>query len=206
TQQQPKEVDELLAVDVVARDPVVDGLVVVGAVRPEDVQPLAATAHAHQEALADQQPATIHQVQAPDGVTRIDVVAARQRGAWAFRLALVPCYPLDEGTLLVRVRLPQQAAHLGVADGDPPEQVLHPAGRVADAEGVLKPLTDLLGAAEAAGFDLVLELADLLGGELARVALVVQGTQGVEPLVAIDAKPFAQLAEADPQQAGDLFP
>jgi hypothetical protein len=35
--------------------------------------------------------------------------------------------------------------------------------------------------------DLVLELFDLRAGKVARVALVVQGTQGIEPLVAEDA-------------------
>jgi hypothetical protein len=49
------------------------------------------------------------------------------------------------------------------------------------------------------------ELVDLPGGELAGVALGVQSTQGVEPLVAIDAQPFAQLAQADAQQVSDVF-
>ena len=89
---------------------------------------------------------------------------------------------------------------------DPPEQILHPAGRIADAEGVLKPLANLIGVAEAAGADLLFELVHLRGGELARVALVVERAQGVEPLVAIDAEPFAQLGEADAQQVSDFFP
>ena len=36
-------------------------------------------------------------------MTRIDVVASCPWGAWAFRLALVPCDPLDEGVLFARV-------------------------------------------------------------------------------------------------------
>ena len=51
----------------------------------------------------------------------------------------------------------------------------------------------------------VFELFDLVRGEFAGVALVVEGAEGVEPLVAEDAEPFAQLAEADPQQLGDFF-
>jgi hypothetical protein len=39
--QQPKEVDELRTIDVVARQPVVDVLVVVGAIGAEDVQAFA---------------------------------------------------------------------------------------------------------------------------------------------------------------------
>jgi len=108
--------------------------------------------------------------------------------------------------LLVGVCFPQEAAHLVLADADPPEQILHPAGRIADAEGVLKPLANLLGVAEAARADLLFELVHLPGGELARVALVVESTQSVEPLVAIDPEPFAQLGEADPQQVSDFLP
>src|SRR6266404_5805035 len=129
----------------------------------------------------------------------IDVVAPRPWRVWAFRLAAVPCDPLDEGVLFVRVCFPQEATHLVVADADPSEQILHPAGRIADTEGVLKPLANLIGVAEAAGADLLLELVHLPSGELARVALVVEDAQGVEPLVAIDPQPFAQLAEANPQ-------
>src|SRR5262249_13164188 len=128
------------------------------------------------------------------------------RGFGAIRLAFVPGDPLDEGMLLIGVRLPQEAAHLVVADADPPEQVLHAAGRIADGEGVKKPLADLIGVAEGARGDLLFELVYLPGGELARVALVVQGTQSVDPLVAIDPEPFAQLAQADPQQVNDFLP
>src|SRR5262249_5669667 len=139
-------------------------------------------------------------------MTGIDVVAPGPQRARAFRLALVPCHPLDEGVLLVRVCLPQEAAHLVVTDADPPEQVLHPGGRIADTESVLKPLADLVGVAEAAGADLLFELVHLPGAELARVTLVVESTQGVEPFVAIDQKQFAEWAEADPQQVGDFLP
>ncbi len=107
-------------------------------------------------------------------MTRIDVVAARPWGSRAFRLALVPCDPLDEGVLFVRVCFPQEAAHLVVADADPPEQILHPGGRIADTEGVLKPLADLIGVAEAARADLLFELIHLVGAELARIALVMK--------------------------------
>jgi hypothetical protein len=112
----------------------------------------------------------------------------------------------DECFLLVRVGLPQKAGDLVVADADPPEQVLDAAGLVGDAEGVLDPLTDLVGVAEAAGGDLFLETLDLTGGELAGVALVVEGAEGSESLVAIDPKPFAQLRVTDPQEFGDLRP
>src|SRR4051812_25389436 len=134
----------------------------------------------------------------------IDVVASRPGRVRPSRLALVPLHPLDEGTLLVRVCFPQEARHLVVADADALEQVLHPAGRVGGAESLLDPGADVIRITEAAGADFGLELINLAGGKFARVALVVQGTEGVEPLVAIDTKPFAQLAEADQQQLSDF--
>src|SRR5947209_1147937 len=139
-------------------------------------------------------------------MTRIDVVAPRPWGIWASCLALMPCDPLDEGVLFVRVCFPQEAAHLVVADADPPEQILHPGGRIADTEGVLKPPANLIGVAEAAGADLLFELIHLVGAELARVALVVERAKSVESLVAIDAQPFAQLGEAHAQQMSGFFP
>ena len=58
-------------------------------------------------------------------------------------------------------------------------------------------MADLVGVTEAAPGDLILELLDLVRGEVAGVALVKQSAQGVEPLVAEDAEPFAQLGETD---------
>jgi hypothetical protein len=92
-----------------------------------------------------------------------------------------------------------------VADADPPEQILDAAGRVADGEGLVNPVSDLVGVTEAAFGDLDLEPPDLVRGELAGVALVEEGAERVEPLVAEDAEPFAQLGEADAQQLGDLL-
>ena len=67
-------------------------------------------------------------------------------------------------------------------------------------------MANLVGVAEAAGADFGFELFDLVRGEFARIALVVEGAEGVEPLVAEDPEPFAQLAEADPQQVSGFFP
>src|SRR5262249_30530938 len=78
-------------------------------------------------------------------------------------------------------------------------------GRIADTFGVNKPLANLIGVAEAAGADLLFELVDLGRGELAGVALVVQSTQSVEPFVAIDPEPIAQLAQANAQQVSNFF-
>src|SRR5208337_3932241 len=40
---------------------------------------------------------------------------------------------------------------------------------------------------------------------LARVTLVVQGTEGLEPLVAKDAQPLAQLGKTNPQQRSNFL-
>src|SRR3954451_18155387 len=78
---------------------------VVGAVGPQDVQPLAAAADAHVMALADEQPAAVEQFQAPDRVAGVHEVAAGPRPG------LTPMTPIlaDELTLLVPVRLPEKS-------------------------------------------------------------------------------------------------
>ena len=75
--QQPQQVDELLAVDVVSGQPQVQVFLVVGAIRPQDVQPFATAAHAHQKPLPDQQPAGIDQVQPPDRMAGIHEIPPR---------------------------------------------------------------------------------------------------------------------------------
>src|SRR3954468_21786824 len=89
--------------------------------------------------------------------------------------------------------LPQEARHVVIADANALEQVLDPGGGIADGEGGLDPVTDLVGVAEASRADFGLELLDLLRGKFAGVALVVDRAEGVEPCVAIDPEPFPQL-------------
>ena len=71
-------------------------------------------------------------------------------------------------------------------------------------ERFLGRFADCVGVSEAAGADLLLEVSDLIGFELARVALVVDVAEGVEPFAAKDAEPLAQLAKADSQQLSDF--
>ena len=66
-------------------------------------------------------------------------------------------------------------------------------------------MANLVRVPEAARADLVSESIDLVGGEIARIAPVVEGAEGIQPLVAEDAEPFAQLAEADPQHVGGFI-
>src|SRR4051794_40432326 len=194
-----QQVDELLAVDVVACQPQVKVFLVVGAVRPEYVQPLPPAAHADQETLPDQQPAGEDQVKPPDRVARIHEIPSGG-SPLPPGLGLLPPVLVEELFLLVRVGLPQEASDLVVTDADAIEQILYAAGLVRHAEGVVNPLANLIGVAEAAGADLIFESLDLVGGELARVPLVVEGAEGVEPLVAIDAQPFTQLGQTHAQQ------
>src|SRR5262249_56626469 len=94
-------------------------------------------------------------------------------------------YPLDEGALLIWVRLPQEASHLVVGHTDAFEQVLDTGGGIADVEGRFDPVADLVGAAGAPRAHFGLELLDLSRAEFARVALVVDLAEGLQPFVAL---------------------
>jgi transposase len=69
----------------------------------------------------------------------------------------------------------------------------------------VKPVADLVGVAEATSADLGFEASDLVSGEFARVALVMQSAESFESLIAKDTEPFAQLGKTDAQEFGDLF-
>jgi hypothetical protein len=117
---------------------------------------------------------------------------------------LLPLVVGDQLLLLVRVGLPQEAGHLVVAGADAAQQGLDPAGGVPDPEHLLNPETDLIGIAEAPGADLLLETLDLSGGEIARVAPVMQGAEGIEAAVAEQTQPLGELPHAAAEQVGDL--
>ena len=86
------------------------------------------------------------------------------------------------------------------------QQLLDTARSVRDSEGFQQPPADLIRVAEAAGTDFTLELLDLVRGEIARIALVMQQTQGVESLIAEDTQPVAQLGETNTQEFCDFSP
>ena len=79
-----------------------------------------------------------------------------------------------------------------------------PLGCVPDPERLLDPEADLIGVAEAPRADLLLEALDLSGGEVPRVALVMQGAEGIEAAVAEQAQPLGELPHAAAEQVGDL--
>src|SRR5262249_17809741 len=154
-----------------------------------------------QETLSPQQPATEDQFQAPDRVTGIHEVAPRGRACCrAVGLVL-----LDELLLFVPLRLEEEAGRLVKATAQTLEQTLGAAEGVGDPEGGLKPLPDLPRAAEAAGLNLLLELLGLGGGQLAGIALEVQGAEPLQPFLAKEAEPVADGGHAHAQQVGDVI-
>src|SRR4051794_917631 len=197
----PQQLDELLAGDVLLRQSEVHVVVVVGAVGPEDVQPLPPVAHAHVEPLPDQQPAGIEQIHAPDRVAGVHEVPPGCRP----RLPLVSPILPHELLLLRDVRLPEEARDLVVAGSDAVEQFLDARGRVGHTEGVLDPGADLLGGVKRPPGDLLLELLDLGRSEATGITPVVQGAEFGQALVAEDAEPLPDLASGDPHQFGDLL-
>src|SRR3954449_6352835 len=199
--QRLQQLDELLPRDVLLRQPEVHIVVVVGAIGPEDVQPLPAIAHPHVEPLTHEQPAGIQQVHAPDRVAGVHEVPPGPRP----RLTLVPAVLPQPPLLLLDIGLPEEAGDLVIAGPDPAEQALEARDRVGHAQGVLHPGADLLGVVKYALGDLLLEPLDLGGPEAARIALVVQGAEFVEPLVAEDPEPLPDLAGRDAQEVGDLL-
>ena len=97
-------------------------------------------------------------------MTSIHEIAAREPGPRPLRRSLLPLVMRDELVLLVGIGFPQEAGHLVVAGAEALEQLLNPTGGVTDAEGLLKPVADLIRIAEAAAADFVAELFDLWGG------------------------------------------
>src|SRR6202030_4032949 len=136
---------------------------------------------------------------------RIDRVATGSWSVLTLRLAWVPCNPLDESVLFVRVAFPQEATHLVVADANAFKQIFDSRRRILDTKGGLNPVADLVGVAETGGADLGFELLNLVRRQVARIALVVQSADGLEPTVAKHTKPFAQLRRTNAQQLRNLF-
>src|SRR5262249_18881686 len=99
----------------------------------------------------------------------------------------------------------KKAGDLVVAGADAMEQVLHPGGGGGDAELLLDPGPPLLGVVGGPLGDLLSEPLDLGGPQPTRITPVVQGTQLVQALIAVDAEPVADLAGRDAQQFSDPF-
>src|SRR5262249_48597741 len=100
--------------------------------------------------------------------------------------------------------LEEEARRLVEAAPQALQQSLGAAERIGDPEGGLNPLPDLPRTAESPGLDLSPELLGLGGCEFAGIALIVEGTEGVQPLLAIEAEPVADGARAHAEQVGDV--
>src|SRR5262249_28238354 len=143
---QREQLDHALRVQVLARVAPAQVLHVVGAARPEGVQPLAAPADADLETLPCQQPAVGHHLQPVQRVHAVDEMAAP---AVAARLLLVLLVVGDGLLLLVLVGLEEGGAGLVEGAAQPHQQLAHAAGGEPSTEGRLDPLAHLGGAPEA---------------------------------------------------------
>jgi hypothetical protein len=121
------------------------------------------------------------------------------------RLTLVPSILPHELLLLLDIGLPEEPRDLVIAGPGPAEQILDARDRVVHAPSLLHPGADLLGIVEHPRGDLLLEPLDLSRSEATRIALIVQGAELIQPLVAEDAEPLADLAGRDAHQSGDLL-
>src|SRR5262245_22021132 len=108
-------------------------------------------------------------------MTGIHDVAARAPDPRPLRGRLLTLVVGDELTLLVRIGFPQEAGHLVITRAEAAQLGPDATGAVPDPEQLLDPKADLLSVVEAAGADLLREALPLPGGEIARVAPVMQG-------------------------------
>src|SRR5439155_21245898 len=170
--------------DVIPRQTQVQVFVILRAIRPQDIQALPAATHAHEETLTHQQPAGIDQVQPPDRLTGIDEIETRSSRRRPPGRALLPVVFLDKRALLLRLGFPQETGHLVITHPVAVPQVLDAAGCIRDAEGLLNPEADLIRIAKAPRANLLLKLLDLCGGEVSRVAVVMESAEGFQATVA----------------------
>ena len=150
---------------------------VVGAVRPQDIQPLAAAADAYLEPLPDQQPAAKQHFQAIQRMDAVEEIAPTSlRPAWS---ACLVRRPARNSCCLSGSALKRKPADLVKGATQAFEQFTHAAEREPSPEGFLDPLTGLGRRLEASGGDLAFEMVELRRLQSARVALVLQGTKGL---------------------------
>src|SRR5262249_2342095 len=125
--------------------------------------------------------------------------------AFGLSLPLVLLVLGDELLLLLPIGLEEEGAGLVERAAGSLEQLAHAAWGVPSTEGLLGPIAHLGGRPEAAGGDLLFELAELSGLQSAGVALVVAGAQPVTPAGAVQCQPVVDRPGADAQQGSDLL-
>ena len=195
------EGDDGLGVERSLGDTDIEVLVILGAQGAEHVEAVAAAADAHVEALAAEQPAGKGVMHAVGWVPAIDEVAACAAGlgfGGLFGEDVDVCF------LLVAVGLEQEAADLMEAAADAVEELFGTAQRIGHAKGLLEVTADLAGAVEAAGANFRLEVVDLRGGQVARIAVKMKSDQSVETPRAKESQPMANGARFDAEQLDDF--
>jgi hypothetical protein len=85
------------------------------------------------------------------------------------------------------------------------EEFAHAAAREPSTEGLLDPVAHLGGRLEAAGGDFAFEEVELRRLESARVALVLQGAEGVQTAALVEIEPVADRAWTDTEQGSNLL-
>src|SRR5579859_2221597 len=199
---QREQFDHTLGIEVRVGVAAVEILVVVGAERPEDVQSLAATADTDLEALAYQQPAVEHHFQPIERMDSVHEIAAI---AFVVSLLLVLLVFGDELLLLFLIGLEEEGAGLVEGAAQPHQQFAHATDREPSTEGGLDPRTHLGGALETPGGNFLLELVELGSRQSARVALILQRTERIEPLFSVQSDPVVDGARADIEQVGNFL-
>ena len=195
------ERDDGLGVERSLGDTDIEVVVILGAQGAEHVETVAAAADAHLEALAAEQPTGKGVMHAVGRVPTVDEVAARAAGlgfGGLFVEDLEVCF------LLIAVALEQEAADLMEAAADAVQELFGARERIGHTEGLLEVGADLAGAVEAAGVNFRLEVVDLRGGQVARIAVTMEGDQSVETARAKESQPLAYRALLDPEQLDDF--
>src|ERR1700744_3075604 len=131
---QREQLDQALCVQVLVRITPIQVLAIARAVGSQDIQPLAAPADAHLEALPHQQPAAEQHFQT---VQRMHAVEEITPPAFRLRGLLVRLVLLDELLLLVRIGLEEEAADLMKGTAQTLEEFAHAAFREPSTEGLL---------------------------------------------------------------------
>lgn len=195
------ERDDGLGVERSLGDTDIEVVVILGAQGAEHVETVAAAADAHLEALAAEQPTGKGVMHAIGRVPTVDEVAARAAGlnfGGLFVEDMEVCF------LLVAVALEQESADLMEAATDAVEELFGAAQRIGHSEGLLEIGADLAGAVEAAGVNFRLEVVDLRGGQVARIAMTMEGDQSGETARAKEPQPLAYRAWFDAEQLDDF--
>lgn len=112
---------------------------------------------------------------------------------------------VHEGFLFFPIGLEKKAGNLVKATADTMQKAFGAAKRVIALKGIEQVFLDLPSAMELAGGNLLLDLVDLDGSQVADIALVVQDQYGIKAFAAVDSQPIAHAARGHLQQIGNFI-